>query len=90
MENHWPSVNGSPNLGQTTRLSDNKKKGGENKTNSGLCRFQLKLKLNKKRYEYLVLAREQKKLWNMKMTVIPIVFGALGTVTKRLIQRLDD
>ena len=26
----------------------------------------------------------------MKMTVIPIVIGALGTVTKGLIQELDD
>ena len=25
-----------------------------------------------------------KKLWNMTMTIIPIVIGVLGTVTKRL------
>ena len=29
--------------------------------------------------------RTEKKIWNMKMTVIPIVIGVLGTVTKRLI-----
>ena len=34
---------------------------------------------------YLVLARELKKLWNMKMTVIPIVIGVFGTVTKGLL-----
>ena len=34
--------------------------------------------------------RELKKLWNMKVTVIPIVIGALGTVTKGLIQGLKD
>ena len=30
-----------------------------------------------------------KKLWNMKVMVILIVIGALGTVTKRLVQGLD-
>ena len=29
-------------------------------------------------------------MWNMKVTVIPIVINALGTVTKGLVQRLDD
>ena len=29
-------------------------------------------------------------MWNMKVTVIPIVIGVLGTVTKRLVQGLDD
>ena len=27
------------------------------------------------------LARELKKLWNIKVTIIPIVTGAFGTVT---------
>ena len=35
-------------------------------------------KINK----YLDLAREQKQLWNMRVTVIPVVIGALGTVLK--------
>ena len=26
----------------------------------------------------------------MKMTIIPIVIGALGTITKELVQALDD
>ena len=42
----------------------------------------LKLKESKKRDKYIDLARELKKLWNMKVTVIPIVTGELGTVTK--------
>ena len=33
---------------------------------------------------------EKKKLWNMKVTVIPILIGALGTVTKGLVKRLED
>ena len=31
-----------------------------------------------------------KKLWNMKVTIIPIVIDALGTVTKRFVQGLED
>ena len=38
--------------------------------------------------KYLELARELKKLLNIKVTIIPIVIGALGTVTKGLLQRL--
>ena len=32
----------------------------------------------------------EKKLWNMKVTVIPIVIGALGTVTWGFVQGLED
>ena len=42
------------------------------------------------RDNYLDLARELKKLWNMKVTVIPIVISALGTVIKRLVQGHED
>ena len=38
---------------------------------------------------YLDLAREQKKQWNMKMIMIPVVVGVLGTVTKDLEKRLE-
>ena len=31
-----------------------------------------------------------KKQWNMKVTIIPIVIGAFGTVTKVLIKGLED
>ena len=40
--------------------------------------------------KYLDLARELKKLWNMKVTVVPIVIGAFGTITKRLLKGLED
>ena len=36
------------------------------------------------------LARKLKKMWNMKVTVIPIVIGALSTFTKGLVQGLKD
>ena len=51
----------------------------------------MKLKEHEKRDKYLDLARELKKLWNMKVSIIPIVIGALGTVTKELVHgRLEN
>ena len=41
-------------------------------------------------YKYLDLARELKKLWNMRVKVIPIVVGALGAVPINLEKRLED
>ena len=40
-------------------------------------------------YGYLT-ARELKKLWNMKLTVIPIVIGTLGIILKGLVQVMED
>ena len=40
--------------------------------------------------KYLELARELKKLWNMKVTIIPIVIAAFDTVTKGLLKGLED
>ena len=45
----------------------------------------MKLKEREKKDKYCDFAREMKRLWNVKVTVIPIVIGALGTVTKGLI-----
>ena len=50
----------------------------------------MKLKENKKKDKYQDLARELKKLWNMKVTLIPIVIYALDTVTEGLVQGLGD
>ena len=36
------------------------------------------------------LARESKKLWNMKVTIIPNLIGAFGIVTKGLLKGLED
>ena len=49
----------------------------------------VKLKECEKRDKYIDLARELKILWNMKVMIIPIVTGALGTVTKRLLKGLE-
>ena len=44
----------------------------------------VKIKVSKKIEKYFDLARVLKKLRNMKVTVVPIVVGALGTVHKDL------
>ena len=44
----------------------------------------VKLKECEKRDKYMHRAREmKKKQWNMKVTIIPIVIGVLGTIPKR-------
>ena len=87
-------TNGSPNPGPKTRPYDNQqKKKKENLKNCWLCcpgRPQIKLKEWEKRDKYLDLARELKKLWNMKGTILPIVIGAFGTVTKGLLKGQED
>ena len=49
-----------------------------------------KVKENEKVKKFLNLARKVKRLRNMKLTVIPIVFGALGTIQKNMEKRLDE
>ena len=55
-----------------------------------LADHRIKLKECEKKDKYLDLAREQKKLWNMQVTIIPIVIGVFGTVTKGLLKGLED
>ena len=50
----------------------------------------VKLKEYEKKDKYLDLARELKKMWNMQVTIIPIVIGAFGTVTKGLLKGLEE
>ena len=38
----------------------------------------IKLKEFEKKDKYLELSKELKKLWNMQVTIIPIVIGAFG------------
>ena len=83
---HW-----SPNLGQKTRPYNNQKK------KKIICKtvdfavpadHRIKLKECEKKDKYLDLARKLTKLWNMKVTIVPLVIGALGTVTKGLLKDL--
>ena len=55
-----------------------------------LADHRVKMKDGEKKDTHLDLTRELKKLWNMKVTVTPIVIGALGTVTKGLGKGLED
>ena len=50
----------------------------------------INLKKSEKNDKYLDLARELKKLWNMKVTIVPIVIGALDTIIKGLLKGLED
>ena len=50
----------------------------------------MKIKENEKMDEYLDIARELKKMCKKKITLIPIIIGALGTVPKGLEERLEE
>ena len=86
-------TNGSPNLGQKTRPYNNQQQ------KKRICKIvdfavptnlRIKLKEFEKKDKYLDLARELKKLWNMKVTVIPIMIVAFGTVIQGLLKGLED
>ena len=51
--------------------------------------YRVELKESEKKDVYFDLSRERKKKWKLKMTVIPIISGAIGTVTKGLIKRSE-
>ena len=50
----------------------------------------INLKEYEKKDKYLDLARELKKLWNMKVMIVPIVIGAFEAITKGLLKGLED
>ena len=70
-----------------------------NKKKKGICKIvdfavptdhRTKLKECEKKDKYIDLARELKKLWNMKVTIVPIVIRAFVTITKGLLKGLED
>ena len=84
----------SLNLGQKTRPNNN-----QQKKKKRICKIvdfavsadhRIKLKECAKKDKYLDLARELKKLWNMKVTIVPIMISAFGTITKGLLKGLED
>ena len=86
-------TNRSPYLDQTTRPYNNQQKI------KWICKIvdftvpadhRIKLKECEKKDKNLDLARELKKLWNKKMTIVAIVVCAFGTVTKGLLKGLED
>ena len=50
----------------------------------------IKLKECETKDKYLELAKGLKKLWNMQVTIIPIVIGAFETVTKGLLKGVEE
>ena len=80
-------TNGSPNLSQTTRFCNHQRKKKRELAElwtllSWLTTEKIERKRKKDKYEDL--AWELKKLWNMKVTIIPIVFSIhqnIGTGT---------
>ena len=55
-----------------------------------LADHRINLKESEKKDKYLDLVRELKKLWNRKVTIVTIVIGAFGTITKELLKGLED
>ena len=85
-------TDGSSNLSQKTRPYNNQQK-------KRICKivdfavpadYRIKLNENEKKDKYLDLVRELKKLRNMKVTIISIVIGAVGTATKGLLKELEE
>ena len=77
-------------------INKKKKKEEKKKENLQIVDFavpadhRINLKESEKKDKYLDLAWELKKLWNMKVTTVPIVIGAFGTITKGLLKGLED
>ena len=83
-------TNRSHNPYQKTRSSNNLREK-ESQLNSGLyspSRLQNENQRKLKENKYLDVARELKRLW--KVMVIPIIIGALGTIPKGLVRRLQE
>ena len=68
----------------------------KNKRNCKIVDFALpadhriNLKESEKKDKYLDFARELKKLWNIKLTTVPIVIVSFGTITKGLLKGIED
>ena len=70
-----------------------------NKKGKGICKIvdfavpadhRIKPKEFEKKDKYQDLASELKKLWNIKVMIVPIVIGAFGTITKGLLEGQED
>ena len=76
-------TNGSPNFGQTTRPSDSQQK---KKRTYWIVNIAVPADQRVKLKE----CEKKKKLWNMKMALIPFVINAFGTVSKGLVQGQEN
>ena len=85
----WRTSGDRPNYGIIENGQNTEKSPGDlRKLEETYC---LWIEIERMRKEgYFDLARELKKLWNMKVTIIPIVIRTLGTVTKGLVHGRED
>ena len=81
--------NYSIKIGQNTEKSPGDLRRLAAKVSTLLSR-RINLKECEKKDKYLDLATELKKPWNMKVTFVPIVIGAFGTITKGLLKGLEE
>ena len=61
--------------------------------NCGICRPGGSQSKNQRKItgdKYLDIAKELKRLWNLKVTVIPIVIGVLGMIPQDLVRGLEE
>ena len=80
-------------LNRKSYLVLNKKKKKKELANYWILPSQqviVEIKENKNLLKFVDLVRELEKLWNIKVTVIPIVVGTLQTVYKGLEKRLGE
>ena len=86
-------TNGSPNLGKKTRPNNYQQKK-EKLQNCRLCRpgwpQNKTWRKVKRKISTSTLQKNWKKKRRMRVTIIPIVIGAFGTVTKGLLKGLED
>ena len=80
------NANGLPILGQTTRTKRTCWIGNFTISDD----HRVKLKEGEKEINTLILLENSKKLWNMKVTVVPIVIGTLDTVNRWLVQGMEE
>ena len=85
-------TNGSPNHGHKPGSYNNQQKRRTCRIADIAIPAEHRVKLNEseKKNKHLDHAMELKKLWDMKVTIILIEIGVHGTVTKGLIQGVED
>ena len=84
---------------QTDHLIQARRSESKKKKKKRICKIvdfavpadhRIKLKECEKKDKYVDLARELKKLWDVKVMIVPIVSGAFSTMTKGLLKGLED
>ena len=76
--------------GKNSKGVNNNKNNDNYNNNNNPADHSIKLKEWEKKDKYIDLARELKKLWNRKVSIVPMLIGAFGTVTEGLLKNLED